>query len=219
MRLLAFIALIALLLFLAAGTVDWRMGWICVVLLVAIAAISRYLMIRRSPGLLIERSNALGKDDTKSWDKIFVPVMAMMALAQLIVAGLDFRYDWSTAFSIGLELLGVLLLIVGYVFASWPMLVNPYFSSTVRIQKERGQQVVTDGPYRIVRHPSYLGTLVGSLGTSLMLSSLWSLIPAAALMITTIARASLEDATLCDELPGYRQYAQQTRYRLFPGIW
>ena len=99
------------------------------------------------------------------------------------------------------------------------MLVNPYFSSTVRIQKERGHQVVTDGPYRIVRHPSYLGTLVGSLGTSLMLSSLWSLIPAAALMITTIARTSLEDATLCDELPGYRQYAQQTRYRLFPGIW
>ena len=208
-----------ILLFLSAGSLDWRMGWVYIILAISITVISRYLMIRRNPGLFAERSQALSREDTKGWDKILSPTLALGPLVIIVIAGLDYRLDWSPAFSVWVELLGLVLLIIGYLFATWAMLVNAYFSSAVRIQTDRGQQVVTNGPYRIVRHPSYLGLLLGNVGTSLVLSSLWSLIPTAILTIVIIVRTALEDATLQNELPGYRDYAQKTRYRLIPGLW
>ena len=207
------------LLFLAAGRLDWWMGWVYVVLIVGITAISRYLMIRRNPELLEERTTALSRENTKRSDKILAPIVSIGPLAQTVVAGLDFRYDWSAPFAPGMELLGVVLMLVGYGFAGWAMLTNAFFSSMVRLQADRGQYVVTEGPYRIVRHPSYLGLLVGSVGISLILSSVWSLVPAVIAMIAIIIRTGLEDAALQKELPGYLDYAQSTRYRLLPGVW
>ncbi len=219
-RMLLLALLFPVLLFLSAGRLDWPMGWVYVVLVVSITTLSRYLMIRRNPALLEERTTALSRDDTKRWDKILAPIIAVIVpLGQIIVAGLDYRYDWSPAFAGWVEWAGIALMIAGYVFASWPMLINPYFSSTVRIQQERGQQVVTNGPYRMVRHPSYLGLLIGTAGVSLVLSSLWSLILVAVMLVAVVIRTALEDATLQRELPGYRDYAQKTRFRLFPGLW
>ena len=212
-------SLFPLVLFLAAGRLDWGMGWLYVVLTISVTAISRYLMIRRNPELLEERTSALSREDTKAWDKILAPVMAFSPLLQILVTGLDFRIDGSSTFALWLQVLGIVVMLAGYALATWAMLANAFFSSTVRMQTDRGQYVVTDGPYRLVRHPSYLGLLVGSLGTSLMLSSLWSLLPVALMMIVIVIRTALEDAVLQDELPGYRDYAQQTRYRLIPGLW
>ena len=206
-------------LFLAAGRLDWPMGWMYVVLAVGSTVISRYLMIRQNPELFEERSTAMSREDTKSWDKFLVPIVTLGPLVQIIVAGLDFRNDWSPAFASWVEWLGAALMLLGYWFAGWAMVTNAFYSSAVRLQTDRGQHVVTDGPYRIVRHPSYLGLLIGSLGTALVLSSVWSLIPAVAVLIVLIMRTSLEDSTLHDELPGYRDYAQTTRYRLLPGVW
>ena len=92
--------------------------------------------------------------------------------AQIIVAGLDMRFNWSPPFPLAVELVGLALLVFGYLFGTWATLVNAFYSSAVRIQVDRGQYVITDGPYRFMRHPSYIGVVIGNLGTSLMLSSL-----------------------------------------------
>lgn len=219
-QMLIIFALFPILLFASAGRLDWWMGWAYVVIAVSITVIGRYLLIRRNPDLAKERAQALGREDTKGWDKILSPFVAIIApLAQLIVAGLDMRYDWSPPFPLWLELVGIALMFAGYVFATWAMLTNPFYSSGVRIQTDRGQYVVQEGPYRFVRHPSYIGGIIGNLGTSLVLSSWWSLIPVAVGFVALVIRTRLEDETLHNELPGYPEYARHTRYRLIPGVW
>ena len=108
---------------------------------------------------------------------------------------------------------------LGYAFSSWALIVNRFFSGTVRIQTERGHHVVTDGPYRIIRHPGYAGSLLGYVFIPILLDSLWAFIPAVLLIIVMFIRTASEDSTLQTELPGYAEYAEKTRYRLIPGIW
>jgi protein-S-isoprenylcysteine O-methyltransferase Ste14 len=113
-------------------------------------------------------------------------------------------------------LLGVVL---GYGLGTWAMVTNAFFSSVARIQEDRDQSVITGGPYRIVRHPAYAGGVVSSIAIPLMLGSFWALIPAGIALIFLVIRTKNEDEMLMEELPGYSDYAQQTRYRLVPGIW
>lgn len=219
-RFAVLIALFVIAVFASAGTFNWPMAWLYVVITVGIIFIGRYWMFLRNPDLLEERASALDREDTKSWDKVIVPLIAIIGpFAQIIVAGLDFRFDWSPAFPLWLELLGLAIMTFGHIFGTWPTLVNKFYSSGVRIQKDRDHYVVKDGPYAIVRHPSYTGNMIGNLGTSLLLSSLWSLIPFALVVITLVIRTKLEDDTLQAELEGYKAYTQETRYRLIPGIW
>jgi protein-S-isoprenylcysteine O-methyltransferase Ste14 len=99
------------------------------------------------------------------------------------------------------------------------MVVNNYYSRIVRIQGDRGHNVVTDGPYRFVRHPSYIGSILAWACAALVLGSWIALVPVALIAVTLTVRTALEDRTLQEELAGYREYAQQTRYRLVPGVW
>lgn len=92
-------------------------------------------------------------------------------------------------------------------------------TGTVRIQSERGHQVVSSGPYRFVRHPGYAGALWGFLAVPVWLDSAWAFLPALLLMGILVLRTALEDKTLQAELPGYKEFTQKTRYRLLPGIW
>lgn len=96
---------------------------------------------------------------------------------------------------------------------------NRYFSAVARIQEDRGQQVVTSGPYRFVRHPSYAGTLLASLAWPLMLDAAWALIPGTAMAVALVVRTALEDQMLREELEGYQSYAERTPSRLIPGVW
>ena len=137
----------------------------------------------------------------------------------VIVAGLDHRFGWSPAFPLWLILLGFFLIAFGYAFAVWALVENRFFSSVVRIQTDRGHVVCDSGPYRIVRHPGYAGNILPLLGIVLALSSLWTLIPAAVALVIAVIRTALEDRTLQEELPGYKEYARRVRYRLFPGIY
>jgi protein-S-isoprenylcysteine O-methyltransferase Ste14 len=137
----------------------------------------------------------------------------------VIVAGLDHRFGWSDAFPVWVNLLGLILVAAGYAFAVWALIENRYFSGVVRIQTDRGHVVCDSGPYRIVRHPGYAGNILPLPGIVLALSSLWTLIPAAAALIIIVARTVLEDRTLQVELPGYREYAQRVRYKLIPWIY
>jgi protein-S-isoprenylcysteine O-methyltransferase Ste14 len=101
----------------------------------------------------------------------------------------------------------------------WVTSVNRRLSTMVRIQDDRGQQVVTNGPYRYVRHPMYVGTVLFAPGIPLLLGSWWALIPAGMIIVIFIIRTAMEDKTLMEELPGYAEYTKQVRYRLIPGIW
>ncbi len=116
-------------------------------------------------------------------------------------------------------MVGLALLLAGYALASYALIENAYFSGMVRIQTDRGHQVVSSGPYRWVRHPGYTGALLAYLGTPLLLDSIWALLPAVFLTVALIIRTRLEDQTLQAELDGYRDYAQRVRYRLLPPVW
>ena len=151
---------------------------------------------------------------------VLAPLMALsVSFSQLIVAGLDHRYGWSPVFPTWLTVLGLLLVAFGYFIGVWAMAENQFFSGVVRIQKDRGHMVCDSGLYRIVRHPGYTGNIIPLPGIVLALSSVWTIIPAVAALIIAVTRTALEDQTLQEELPGYREYVQRVRYRLIPGIY
>lgn len=114
---------------------------------------------------------------------------------------------------------GLVLMILAFLFAAWAMLLNPFFSPIVRVQKERGHRVITEGPYRIVRHPSYLGLSVGVIASGFALGSYWSLLPAVAFVLLYARRVWIEDQCLAAELEGFAEYSQKVPYRLFPLLW
>ena len=198
----------------------WWQGWLYSILFLAIGIGSRVLAEKRHPGLMAERSK-FGKDqNVKPWDKVLAPLMAIsISLPLFIVAGLDHHLGWSPEFPIWLNLLGFILIITGYTFASWAIIENRFFSTMTRIQLDRGHEVCDSGPYRIVRHPGYAGNIPPLAGIALALGSVWTLIPAIIALIIAVIRTDLEDQTLHQELPGYREYANRVRYRLIPGLF
>lgn len=161
----------------------------------------------------------MGLQGAKSWDKILAPVVALGSFVILIVAGVDKLNGWTAPYSITAKIATVIVIVLGYVLGTWALVENKFFSGVVRIQSDRGHRVVTTGPYRFVRHPGYAGALWTYLAIPILLDSTWAFIPALLLVFALVLRTSLEDQTLQAELPGYKEYTQKTRYRLFPGIW
>lgn len=207
----------AVVLFLAAGKLIWVWAWVFLGIYVISVSINSALMFRTSPETIAERGKP-GK--MKDWDKV---VSGLWSLAQFIlvpaVAGLDVRFGWTQGLNLAWHLAGVILFAAGLGFFGWAMITNAYFSTAVRIQSERGQTVCRSGPYRFVRHPGYVGTIFQSLGIPILLGSWWALIAGVAASALIIIRTSFEDRALQTELPGYRDFAREIRYRLVPGIW
>ncbi len=219
-RLVGTYLIIPLLLFGFGGELGWWQAWVYSLLVVAAGVGGRIWAERRHPGLLAERQSSETFADAKPWDKILAPLMAVsVGFPLVIVAGLDHRYEWSPAFPLWLNIFGLFLIAAGYAFAVWAMVENRFFSSMVRIQTDRGHAVCDSGPYRIVRHPGYAGNILALPGIVLALSSVWTLVPAAAALIIAVIRTAMEDRTLQEELPGYREYARRVRYRLVPWIY
>ena len=219
-RIAALYLSIPLVLLVCGGDFGWWQAWGYSLLLVAVGIGGHIWAERRHPGLMAERQNAEKFQDAKAWDKVLAPLMALSISFPLpIVAGLDHRFVWSPAFPLWLIVLGFILTSLGYAFAVWAMAENRFFSSVVRIQTDRGHAVCDSGPYRLVRHPGYAGNIPPLLGIVLALGSVWALIPGVAVLIIAVVRTALEDQTLQEELPGYRDYARRVRYRLIPGIY
>ena len=212
--------LVPLLLLIIGQDLAWWQGWLYSVLIVVVGLGSRVLAENKHPGLLVERGKFGKAHDVKSWDKVLSPLMALsMSYPLVIVAGLDHHYGWSVEFPTWLNLLGFLLIVVGYTFAGWALIENRFFSSVVRIQTDRGHVVCDSGPYRIVRHPGYAGNILALPGIVLALDSIWTIIPVIIAVIIALIRTVLEDKTLQEELPGYPDYALRVRYRLIPGVF
>jgi len=156
----------------------------------------------------------------KWWDKVFFALYIPSILAILAVASLDAgRFRWSSPLPLPAYVAGYIVLAVAYSIVFWAMWTNRFFSSVVRIQTERGHHVVQEGPYRLVRHPGYVGAILFGLATAVVLGSLWALIPAGLMAMLVVVRTALEDATLKRELAGYAAYACQVKHRLVPGVW
>jgi protein-S-isoprenylcysteine O-methyltransferase Ste14 len=211
---------IPLVLLLCGGDFGWWQAWIYSLLIVATGIGGRIWAERRHPGLMAERQNIEKFQGAKAWDKVLAPMMALsVSFPLVIVAGLDHRFGWSPVFPPVLIVPGFILISLGYVFSVWALVENRFFSSTVRIQTERGHVVCDSGPYRIVRHPGYAGNMLSLPGIVLALGSVWTLIPVAVALIISVIRTVLEDQTLQKELPGYADYVRRVHYRLMPGIY
>ena len=212
--------LIPLILLVCGGDVGWWQAWVFLVLIFISGIGGRFFAEKRHPGILVERATSEKTLNAKPWDKVLSPLMAIsLTFPLVIVAGLDHRYGWTPLFSTWLHILGLFIIALGYAFAAWALIENRFFSSTVHIQKDRGHSVCDSGPYRIVRHPGYAGNLLALPGIIMALNSIWTLIPAVAALVIGVIRTALEDKTLHEELPGYRDYAQRIRYRLIPWIY
>ncbi len=219
-RFLLYVLLFAFVPLLISGRWDWLAGWLYAILTVVAAVISRLLMFRYNPDLVQERGRFMDQPEAKPWDKKLAPIVGLIGpMATMIVAGVDARYHWTPPLPAWLFWKALIIFILGYIFSSWALIENRFFSGVVRIQTERGHHVVDSGPYRIVRHPGYAGGMWVFLFTPILLGSLWGLIPAILTLAAMIVRTALEDQTLQNELPGYREYTQKTRYRLLPLIW
>lgn len=205
--------------FVPAGTLDWPNAWAFIVLqLSCTAAIGLWLM-KHNKDLLKERTT-LGRPGVKGWDKVVQFFFIVFCSLFFTVAAFDvIRYRWSEPLPFWMNLIGFLgvALIMSVVFLV--MRENTFLARVVRIQKDRGQKVVTTGPYSIVRHPMYSAFLWYLPSISLALGSQYSLLIAIPFDAVLIVRTYLEDRTLKKELPGYADYAKKTRYRLLPGVW
>jgi protein-S-isoprenylcysteine O-methyltransferase Ste14 len=194
-----FMVLQAALLFGGAGRLDWSWAWVYIGISLATLAVGGAM---------------------RGWDKVVSGVWLVAGfLALPLVAGLDARFGWTRALSASWHVAGAVALAVGYGLTVWAMRTNAYFSTAVRIQSERGHAVCSSGPYGYVRHPGYVGYTLQYLAMPFLLGSLWALLPWLAAAISMVIRTVLEDRLLQLELPGYREYAQQVRYRLVPGVW
>ena len=208
----------AAILFGTAGRLDWVMGWVLVGVYAIWTAATALTVIPTNPEMLVERTGP--KEGTKKWDMVLLGIVGVAEIVKYVVAGLDLRWGWSPQISLPLQLAGVVVAVLGYdVILVWAMAANAFFSQTVRIQEERGQTVATGGPYRVVRHPGYAGSLLFQIATPLILGSVWAFIPAGLSALLILVRTALEDKTLLEELDGYQEYAGRVRYRLLPGVW
>lgn len=210
------VAITSVCLFGSVGRLDWLNAWVLLGLNF-VASIVTTALLWRNPELLAERSNIKAG---KSWDKAIVGVVVLLGpMATWITAGLDTRFHWSDGMPPLAFIVGVVVAVLAAALIAWAMRSNKFFSSVVRIQKDRGHVVVTGGPYRFVRHPGYTGMSVFTLATPLILNSRWAFAPAMATAATAVLRTALEDRTLHNELDGYADYARRVKYKLVPVIW
>jgi len=212
------VVITAAILFAAAGRLAWTWAWIYLALSVASSLTAAAVLLPHHRDLIIERETALVH--ARPWDKGLASAATVLA-ARIgpLVAGLDARLHWTTQLPPGARLAGLGAFGAGTALYLWAMASNPFFSTVVRIQTERGHRVVDTGPYHTVRHPGYLGWILAEMAVPLVLGSAWALMPAALGCALWIDRTALEDLTLRRELTGYTGYAERVRYRLVPGLW
>ncbi len=220
-RNMSIVVITSLPLFLAAGTWSWDWAWVySIASLVGWAALD-IIVALQNPGLFNVRGRPT-KDITtgsKRWDLPILSLYTLLMFITPIVAGLDYRYGWSGQVHPLVHLLGIALLLFGFVPLTGAMASNKFFEPTVRIQTDRDHRVADSGPYRYVRHPGYLGVALHFLAVPLAVGAWAALVPALLAVALFVLRTALEDRTLRQELPGYEDFARRTRYRLLPGIW
>jgi protein-S-isoprenylcysteine O-methyltransferase Ste14 len=200
-----------------AGRLTWWQGWAFLLTFIIYVSILVLRLYKLDPELVRERNRPA--IEAEAWDRVVMGVYSAILVVLLVVSALDGgRYFWSVV-PLGVQMIGWILLVVSGVMIWHVMMTNAYLSSWARIQDDRGQVVVQEGIYEHIRHPMYLGIIVGFLGLPLVLSSFWAMIPSVVIVGLFVYRTYREDQMLIDGLDGYAEYAEKVRYMLLPGIW
>lgn len=211
------VLMMGLVLFIASGDLSWGWAWLYLLAYVLGVVINASILLRRDPGLVAERGQP--KEGVKDWDRKLTRITVPLWLLIFLIAGLDRRFGWTPALPVWIHISGLVLYAIGNAIVLWALNTNTFFSTSVRIQDDRGHEVVKDGPYAIIRHPGYSGMILHMTGIPLLLGSIWALLPALLVNVAAVIRTRLEDQTLQEELPGYREYTSEVQFRLAPGLW
>jgi protein-S-isoprenylcysteine O-methyltransferase Ste14 len=215
-RQIAFVAVMALLVFGPAGTLHFWQAWVFLAVFVVLTVTMGLYFVVTDPALVERRMEVGPRAEKEPAQRIAIGILSTALLAMLVVPGLDRRFHWSDV-PAWLTLLGDLAIILGYLVFFYVMKQNSYAAATVRV--ESGQEVISTGLYGVVRHPMYLGTLPLMVGLPLALGSFWALLAVIPALAALIWRLLDEERLLTRELPGYADYCARVRTRLVPGVW
>jgi protein-S-isoprenylcysteine O-methyltransferase Ste14 len=215
----AFIAVMAALLFVPAGTVAWPSAWVFVGELAVPSVLIGAWLARHDTALLEERMSGLFRPGQSRADRALMAVFLALTVARLVAMALDAMRFRLSHVPVSLQGAGALAVALCFYLAFLTFRANTYAAAAVRVQAERGHRVVTDGPYAVVRHPMYAGAVLYFLGTPLLLGSWYGLAFAPVLIAFLAVRAVMEERMLTRALDGYPAYAARVRYRLVPYIW
>lgn len=196
-----------------AGTANLPFFWLVFLFEAVVAIVCIYIL---DPALLKERMKPQGKDE----DRFGRLIVTVLYIFSVIIPALDVgRWHISDTVPPAVQIVGVVFNILGWAGVVWAMKINMYFSSAIRLQPDRNQQVITTGPYRLVRHPGYSFAALGFIGQNMMLGSWLGFIPIVLLIADFIYRSFLEEKILADGLPGYKAYMARVKFRWVPGLF
>jgi protein-S-isoprenylcysteine O-methyltransferase Ste14 len=210
------IAVMMVLLFWPAGTIDWRRAWLFMTLFIVLIFVAMSWIRRDNPELIKVREKY--QEGTKGWDAIVATLSIILFALILPVAGFDERFQWAIAPD-WVTLLGYAVLTAGFMGATWAQSVNRHFEATVRIQTDRDHKVIDTGPYAYIRHPGYAFGLLMAAGCALSLGSFAALIPVGLAVIALAGRTLGEERVLIEGLPGYPEYKARVKWRWMPYLW
>jgi len=205
-----------LMVFLPAWTVHYWQGWVCLLIFFASAVGITVYLARRNPALLARRIKAGAKAESTRIQKVIQFFAGIAFVSLFVLSALDHRFGWSRV-PIALEIAGDILIALGFAYVFWVFKVNSFTSGVIEVAP--GQRVITYGPYAMVRHPMYLGSLVMLFGIPLSLGSFWGLLTIFFMATVIILRLLDEERFLAKSLDGYGAYIKQVRYRLAPFVW
>jgi len=212
-RLIIGIPALLLILFLPAGTFAYWEAWVYLAILLIPMSIVMFYFLKKAPELLARRMKLKEKEVEQ---KLIIKLAFIPFLLAFILPGIDKRLGWSNV-PITIIVVAEILVFIGYILFFLVLKENQFASRVIEVEK--GQKVIQSGPYRLVRHPMYMGAILMYVASPLALGSYWAIIPAIFIIPFIIARILNEESVLTKELEGYSEYKLKTRYRLIPGIW
>lgn len=212
-----YLVLFSVVFFVLAGDWRWTEGWIFSVIFVCGSYATLVYLYFTDPELLNERYGSPIQKEQKPWDRVLLSVFLLESLTWFAIMPLDAkRFAWSATFPFWTRVTGTVLMSAGSYVLFAALKENTFAAPVVKMQKERGQQVVSTGPYSLVRHPLYAGATLLFLGGPLLLSSRVGIVLSVILIGTIALRSIGEEAMLKEELPGYREYMRSVRWRIIP---
>ena len=205
-------------LFLPAGTLKFWEAWVCLAIVFIPTLIFCIYFYKHDP-VMVERRFQRGERVKEQ--KVVMKLAGVICVVAPLVTGLDHRFGWTReltgAVPLWPRIMAQVMVLGSYLMTFWVTNVNRFASRTIQV--EAGQKVISDGPYRFVRHPMYFGGLVFWLFTGLALGSYVALPFFALLIPVMVLRLLNEEKVLKQELPVYEAYCQKTRFRLVPHVW
>jgi protein-S-isoprenylcysteine O-methyltransferase Ste14 len=211
--------ILSVILFVSADDWSWPQGWAFIILNAVGAFGMSFWLLRRDPALLEQRMSSPMRKDQRPRDRLLIAMIGVVYLGWIVTMGVDghrFAVDTNPLWG---QALGLAAIIGCFVLVMLAFRANSFAVPQVRVQAERAQTVISNGPYAYVRHPMYSGALLLFVGGPMLLGSQWALVGSALLIAGLVLRILGEERVLLRDLPGYEAYTQKVKFRLFPGLW